>query len=571
MLIIQTAGHIDHGKTSVIKALNGFNGDNTPEELRRGITINLSFSNLDDISFVDVPGHESLLKTMINGVQSDYAMLVIDINEGIKEQTLEHIFILKIMRVKNIILVLNKIDLCDDLKKAKNDIINQLDFIPNRIFLVSAKTNEGIEELKEYLLNLPRPDYEVSSTRINIDRVFNVNGIGTVATGLLKSGILECKNLINENQQNILIKSIEVQHKNVDIIKAPARVAFVFKGELKKGDVLYSKGYLRTSKEIYATLVGCLKHDEKVVFCSGNKQIEAKFLEYQGFAKFELCKAAAFIFDEPYVILKNGRAVAGGRILNSITEPLKKAKMVELLKYLEQKNFKEVFKILNTNHSNGFGLFCAPQRFNLTTEQALDYAKEVGEIVDCNGACIYTAEALNKTIDKIKKLFFKNKFSLQSAKSLEKSLGTDEFLCDMALKNIEELEFNNGLYHLKGMQVDNILENNEDIIYKELNSLTPKAPYNIYDDLNLDRKSGDDILKKMCLANKVIRLSHNYFINKNILDEFVLEIKDELKSGIGVQELKNKYNLSRKYAIALLEYLDTLNYVKNINNKRYLK
>lgn len=571
MLIIQTAGHIDHGKSSVITALNGFVGDSTPEEIKRGITIDLSFSNLLDISFVDVPGHESLIKTMISGVQSDYAMLVIDINEGIKEQTLEHIFILQVMEVKNIILVLNKIDLCSDINNAKSKILSELNFNPISVFLVSAKNNIGIDDLKTYLLNLPRPNYEKFATRVNIDRIFNIKGVGNVATGLLKSGVLECKNFITENQESISIKSIEVQHKNVESINAPARVAFVYKGELKKGDVLYSKGYLRTTKEIYASIKGSLKHNETILFCAGNKQIEAKYLDYDGFAKFELSKAAAFTFDEPYIVLKNARAVAGGKILNSITEPLKKNKMVELLKYLEKKDFKQVFKILNISHSNGFGLFCAPQRFNLTTEQALEYASKVGEIVDFSGACVYTNEALNKTTEKIKNLFNKNKFSLQSAKSLSKSLNTDEFLCDLALKNLNELEFCNGLYHLKGIEISNILKNNEDIIYDELNSLTPKAPYNIYDELNLDRKSGDDIIKKLCMKNKVIRLSHNYFISKDTLNNFIADIKNELKFGIGVQELKNKYDLSRKYAIALLEYLDTLEYVKNIDNKRYLK
>ena len=570
MLIISTAGHIDHGKSSIIQALNGFSGDSTPEEIRRGITIDLSFSNLDDISFVDVPGHENLIKTMIGGVQSEYAMLVIDINEGIMPQTLEHIFILNIMGVKNIILVLNKIDLCDDVASKKEKILNELDFKPSKVFLTSTKTKEGIDELKKYLLSLNRPNYKDFALKVSIDRVFSVKGVGNVATGLLRSGFLECKSYMNERGESVSIKGIEVQHKNVLNVYAPARVAFSYKGDLKKGDLLYSKGYLRPSKEIFCTIQGELKHNENVLFCALNKQIEAKYLEFDEFAKFELNKPCAFTFDEPYVVLKNARAVAGGVILNAVTEPLKKSKMIELLKALKNKDFKNAFVILNQNHSSGFGLFCAPQRFNLTTTQALEYAKEVGEIVDLNGACIYTKKALESVKNKIKELFNKNPYSLQSAKSLEKSLNYDEFLCELALKEINNLEFSNGLYHLKGVKVEKILENNEEIIYKKLNTLTPQAPYNIYDELNLDRKSGDDIIKKLCLKNKVIRLAHNYFISKDALDEFLNNVKNDLKDGVGVQELKQKYDLSRKYAIALLEYLDTLKNIKNIDNKRYL-
>lgn len=570
MLIISTAGHIDHGKTSLIKALNDFDGDNTPEEQKRGITIDLSFSHLEHISFVDVPGHESLVKTMIGGIQSEYAMLVVDINEGLKAQTLEHIFILKIMGVKNIILVLNKIDLCQDIDAKKQEILKQLDFTPIRVFLVSAKNKLGIDELKKYLLSLKVPNYEDFALKINVDRVFNVKGVGLVATGILKSGKLECKTYLSDDLENIQIKSIEVQHKNVESVVAPARVAFVFKGNLKVGNIIYSKGYLRSANEIYTTLEGELKHDENVLFCAANKQIEAKFLQYDRFAKFVLKKPIALSFNEPFVVLKNARAVAGGVVLNPLTEPLKKSKMIELLNALEQKDFKSAFALLNQNHSSGFGLFCAPQRFNLSTQKALEYAQEVGEIVDLNGACVYAKKALEDTKNNIKELFIKNPYSLQSAKSLEKSLGIDEFLCDLALKDLDFLEFNNGLFYKKGEKLEKLLENNEDKIYNELNCLTPKAPYNIYDELNLDRKSGDDIMKRLCSKNKVKRLAHNYFISTQALEEFVKNISPILKIGVGVQELKNEYDLSRKYAIALLEYLDTLKGVKNIDNKRYL-
>ncbi len=570
MLIISTAGHIDHGKSSLITALNGFVGDSTPEEIKRAITIDLSFSNLDDISFIDVPGHENLLKTMIGGIQSEYAMLVVDINEGLKAQTLEHIFILKIIGVKNIILVLNKIDICKNIKESKEKIIKELSFTPSAVFLVSAKNGDGIDELKKYLLALPRPSYEDFALKINIDRVFSVKGVGNVATGLLKSGKLECKNYMNEDGKSIQVKSIEVQHKSVTEAYAPARVAFVYKGELKPSDIVYSKGYLRTTKEVFCTLVGELKHNEEVLFCCANKQISAKYLKYEEFAKFELSKPCAFTFNEPFIVLKNSRALAGGRVLNAICEPLKKNKMISLLRALRDFDYKSAFRILNTNHKTGFGLFCAPQRFNLSTEKALEYAKEVGEIVDLNGACVYAKEALLSTKEKIIELFNKNPYSLQSAKSLEKSLGIDEFLCNLALKDIKDLEVSNGLYHKIGVKLEKILESNEDIIYNKLNSLTPDAPYNIYDELNLDRKSGDDIIKKLCFKNKVIRLAHNYFISKIALDTFIKDILPELKNGVGVQELKQKYDLSRKYAIALLEYLDTQKGIKNIDNKRYL-
>ncbi|MBK1994080.1 50S ribosome-binding GTPase, partial [Campylobacter novaezeelandiae] len=125
-LLIGTAGHIDHGKTSLIKALNGFEGDTLKEEKDRKITINLSFSNLNfkdkHISFIDVPGHKDLVKTMISGAFGFSACLfVVDINEGLKEQSLEHLEVLELLGIKDIILIFSKCDLCENLKEQSEN------------------------------------------------------------------------------------------------------------------------------------------------------------------------------------------------------------------------------------------------------------------------------------------------------------------------------------------------------------------------------------------------------------------------------------------------------------------
>ncbi len=130
-IIIGTAGHIDHGKTSIIKALNGFDGDNLKEEQEKGITINLSFSHLKNsninLAFIDVPGHENLIKTMISGAFAfKICLFVVDINEGLKAQSIEHLKVLEFLGVKDIILILNKLDLCEDIEYQKNLILKEL-------------------------------------------------------------------------------------------------------------------------------------------------------------------------------------------------------------------------------------------------------------------------------------------------------------------------------------------------------------------------------------------------------------------------------------------------------------
>ena len=163
-IIIGTAGHIDHGKTALIRALNGFEGDSTNEEKQRGITIDLSFSNLTraerNIAFIDVPGHEKLIKNMIAGAFGfDYVMLVVSAKESLMPQTIEHIEILSLLGIKNLILVITKKDLVDEkmLKEQEKKIVeflNEFEFNIKFIKAVSIYDEKSIEDLKNTLFTI---------------------------------------------------------------------------------------------------------------------------------------------------------------------------------------------------------------------------------------------------------------------------------------------------------------------------------------------------------------------------------------------------------------------------------
>ena len=157
---IGLSGHIDHGKTSIIKSLTGKNTDNLKEEIARGMTINIGFSFLSDqITLVDVPGHERFIKNMLAGINSiDYALLVIAADDGIMPQTVEHFEILKLLNIKKGSIIINKIDLVENdwLDLVESEIVKftKDSFLENSIIhKVSTKTNEGIENLKNYLIN----------------------------------------------------------------------------------------------------------------------------------------------------------------------------------------------------------------------------------------------------------------------------------------------------------------------------------------------------------------------------------------------------------------------------------
>ncbi len=226
-IIIGTAGHIDHGKTALIKALNGFEGDSTNEEKERGITIDLSFSNMSkgqqNIAFIDVPGHEKLVKNMIAGAFGfDYVMLVISANEGIKPQTVEHIEIINLLGLKEIIVILTKKDLVtlDELELKKEEILEFLkdfDFEIKFIQEVSIYDQTSIEKLKNQLFSINNSTkQEENFFRFYVDRVFSPKGIGTVVTGTVlgKKCELDEKLFICQSQKETKIKNIQVHNQN---------------------------------------------------------------------------------------------------------------------------------------------------------------------------------------------------------------------------------------------------------------------------------------------------------------------------------------------------------------------
>src|SRR5919198_1265695 len=200
-VIVGTAGHIDHGKTTLVRALTGVDADRLPEEKRRGITIDLGFAELDlgdvRVGFVDVPGHERFVKNMLAGAHGiDLVALVIAADEGVMPQTREHFDICKLLEVKSGLVVITKADLVDEelleLVRAEAEELVAGSFLEGQaVVAVSARTGQGIEELKtklrEAALAAPARD-SGGVTRLPIDRAFTMRGFGAVVTGTLVAG-----------------------------------------------------------------------------------------------------------------------------------------------------------------------------------------------------------------------------------------------------------------------------------------------------------------------------------------------------------------------------------------------
>lgn len=592
MLIIGTAGHIDHGKTSLIKALNSFEGDTLKEEQERQITLSLSFSSLEKegkkLSFIDTPGHKDLLKTMISGAFALNACLfVVDINEGLKAQSLEHLSVLELLGVKDLILVLNKCDLCEDIDAKTKEITTQLSLKPLKIFHTSVRSNLGIESLKNYLFSLQEKESKEAIFRFYIDRVFSLKGIGTIVTGSLNEGEITLKEKIIclDTQKELIIKNIQNHDSNLNAIKAPARVALSLNCDyknLQKGFLLSKKGFFKPFLQIEAYMKAPNLTHQNYVFCVGTKQLEAKIHilkelkigEYYTEIRFK--KPMYLCFDERFILLENGRVKGGGVVLNPVSEPLNKELKLKLLDLLLNKDFLNAFDLLKNAHKKGFGLLSSYQRFKLNHTQALNVANNLqNAFIDEKNYNIYDTSSINLLQNSIHKILAKNPYAMLSAHSLAlRNAWASETFCAFVLQNMPNLDFKEGIFFKKGVEFEKLQEKNSNALYEKIKAqaLQVEAPYNLYESLELDRKSGDLMLKKLTKEGLVVRLAHNLFIDKATLLNFKEELLNLLKNtSLDVQTMKTRFHFSRKYAIAYLEYLDLDERIIKKDEKRFLK
>lgn len=375
-VIIGTAGHIDHGKTALIKALTGRDTDRLAEEKRRGITIELGFTYFDlkdgsRVGIVDVPGHEKFIDHMAAGAAGmDMVLLVIAADEGIMPQTREHMDILNLLGVKKCILVLNKCDLADRewLDMTEADIREELSgtYLEGAPLLrVSAKTGEGIDRLAEMIASMACEKAEKRQTqgapRLPVDRVFSLSGVGTVVTGTLMDGRIEREDMLQIYPGGKLcrVRNIQTHGENVPSCEAGQRTALNVAGcekeDLKRGCVLSLPGALNAGRilDVKLTLLASsarrIKNQTRLHFFSGTSKAlcRAVPLDTQELRPGESCYAQLRMEED--VALKAGdrfivrfysplETIGGGVVLDANAGRRKRfcEKDIEELKLREQ-------------------------------------------------------------------------------------------------------------------------------------------------------------------------------------------------------------------------------------------
>ena len=347
-VVVGTAGHIDHGKTALVHALTGKDTDRLPEEQARGISIELGYAPLDlpdgrRLSLVDVPGHERFVRTMVAGATGiDLFLLVIDAGEGARPQTREHLAILGLLGVEQGVVAVTKADAVDE--ETLGLVVDEArDLVPGAaVVATSAKAGSGLDELRAALAaaaDAVVPVHANGATRLFVDRVFTLHGIGTVATGTLWSGKIRAGDELRAepSRLDVRVRSVEVHDRSVDVAEAGQRVAVSLPGieraQLRRGDALVEPGTYPTSYRLDIALEETepIADGARVQVHHGTAELPAVVRRIgERHAQLRL-SAPAVAARGDRVVLRAATTVGGGRVIDPAPPRHASAERLELL------------------------------------------------------------------------------------------------------------------------------------------------------------------------------------------------------------------------------------------------
>ena len=307
--VIGTSGHIDHGKTTLVKALTGVDTDRWAEEKKRGITIDLGFAHYEDeqgnqLAFVDVPGHEKFIHNMLAGVAGmDAVLLVVAADEGVMPQTREHLNICNLLKIKTGLVAITRIDLVEDsdmVELCQEEVAELMEgtFLEGKpVIPVSATSGEGLTELRQALSKLGKqiPAAEIEKPfRLSVDRSFTLKGFGTVVTGTVLSGSLRQDEEVQQfpQQRSVRIRGLQAHSQTVSEVFAGQRAALnlagITKEEIQRGDQLAKEGSLLTSYMLNASLTlledvsAALKNRTRIRLHLGSQEVFGRIVLLEG-------------------------------------------------------------------------------------------------------------------------------------------------------------------------------------------------------------------------------------------------------------------------------------------------
>lgn len=614
-IVVGMAGHIDHGKTTVVKYLTGVDTDTLPEEKSRGMTINLGFTQIkfDDgsrVGLIDVPGHEKFIKNMSAGVSGvDYLLMVIACDDGIMPQTEEHFQILKLFGVKKGMILLTKRDLVDE--KRYEEVKKQCreyfkgSFLENSPLLPLSITDiESYNTLKNLLKEeLKKIDLEERERyfRMDIDRVFSVKGFGCVVTGTVKSGKISVGDTLTIYPQNkmVKVKGLESHGEKKDSIGTGNRCAINLAGiessEIKRGDII-GKSLLTGDKiECKLTLLESspkIKNNHRIRLNIGTDEIIGRVKIYEkncilagesAFVQIDLEEVLGGVLKERGIVRNYSpiSTIGGIELLDFSKKEFnrKDTKQIELLKVLSQEdNEKKVEELIKIDREleNIFSLF--------GEEISLENLIETKKVFLLDKKYIHRDILLEKIsiiVDELEKFYSENRL----VRGILKSQIKERYFKNYSLKDYNKF-FDLDLVKEKIIVVDELvalkefkirLNKEEKNMKEEIFSYYKEQkfnlkPYSYYLEVTKDKNLFEQVHRYMVEEGFIQYLEEEYYILNGYLKESTKLITNFLEKNrkIQVKEAKEVLNNSRDSSILILRKLDTLKVTKNIDGVRVL-
>ncbi|MCX7771313.1 MAG: selenocysteine-specific translation elongation factor [Proteobacteria bacterium] len=624
-IILGTAGHIDHGKTSFIKALTGIDCDRLKEEKERGITIELGYAHLTlpsgiKVGIVDVPGHEKFVSKMVAGASGiDVVALIISADEGIKPQTKEHLYICELLKIKQGIVVITKIDLVDNelLELQKEDIRDFLKgtFLENApIVEVSSITGEGVDKFRQILDELAKNLSERpvdTPFRLPIDDVITIKGFGTVIRGTAVSGRIKTVDEVVFLPENLKgrIRGIQSHGTFVDEGFAGERLAINVpdfkKEDLRRGMLVVKEGYFHLTKYLLVDFfylpyntkplksrivaqfhVMTMKTTAQLFFLNVDKVLPGQKV----YALVKLDKPYAFSYKDPYVIRGFGiyTTMGGGVVLHPFLKEINRNMITdEYIKTFVSEDIEKICSILvKEQGADGLSANYIMGLLNIgpdTAQRILsDLLKRNILVEDKKNKKFFHKDVyenlVKNVLDTISKYHIENplKSGIKKEELLDK-VGNYETLFNLIVRDLAEKK--NIVVDGDIIKLSDFVPGGEDKAFKPLEDLLKNSglqteePQRISEILKREEKEVKDMLATLVKNGRVIKIKDNYYIHREAFENFKGKIMEffKLKDILTPQDVRDMFNISRKYMIPLLEYLDSIKITIRVPEGRRLR
>ncbi len=616
MRVIGTSGHVDHGKSTLVEKLSGINPDRLAEEQSRQMTIDLGFAwmslaNGETVGIVDVPGHRDFIENMLAGVGGiDAALLVIAADEGIMPQTREHLAILRLLDVKDIIVVISKVDLIEDtdwielIRLDIEELFAQHQLPAPPMVEVSAHSGQGLRQLIETLQGVlqgapQRVDY--GQPRLPIDRVFVVGGFGTVVTGTLVGGSLSTGASVELQPTGLAgrIRGLQSYNQAVDTVAPGSRVAVNIAGissdQVKRGDMLTSPGQLRPSAMVdaqfsqLADLDRPLEHNAEVKFFCGASESIAKvrlldaeqlYPGDEGWLQIRLRDALPLARGDRYILRfpSPAQTIGGGLIVDA--RPRRRLKRFQqgIIQDLELRLRGTPAERLAMSATGGNPVTLKALQSSLgysdeAIQAALREALDLGLVKQLDKERFWSSvswhKLVNRALAQLGAFHSEHPLRLGMPRAqLRSRLDVKLSLLDQILDGEERIAAEGNLLRLHNHKVEFDAEQSAKIDHlMRLIQSSPYAPPSISE---LNDIAGEDVLRALLDLRALVKVNERIAFASADYDFMVSEIRQKIHEHgeIDAKTLRDQFGTSRKYAIALLEHLDSLGITQRVGDVR---